>query len=110
MKITFQGFFGDGDHTFALTDPIIAELEQLTDKGIGSIYQRAIKMEFQASDLTAIIRLGLIGGGMAPERAARLVATYADNRPLSETYPLALDILDARWNGTPDDKPEEAAQ
>lgn len=108
--ITFTGFFGDTDHAFALTDPMIAELEQLTGRGIGAVYQRAIKMEFAAADLAAIIRLGLIGAGMAPQQAAHLVATYAVDRPLSETYPLALDILDARWNGTPTDTAKEDAQ
>ncbi len=37
---------------------------------------------------------------MAPQQAMQLTDTYARNRPLAETYPLALDILDARWNGT----------
>jgi hypothetical protein len=98
--ITHTGFFGDGDHVFALTDPMLIEIERLTGQGIGAIYQRAVAMAFSASDLVEIIRLGLIGGGMAPQQAMTLTDTYARNRPLAETYPLALDILDARWNGT----------
>ena len=96
--ISVTAFFGDGDHTFALTDPMILELERLTAP-IGSLYQRAVAMQFAASDLIEVIRVGLIGGGMAPQTAMELTDTYAVNRPLSETYPLALDILDARWNG-----------
>ena len=98
--ITHTAFFGEGDHAFTLTDSMILELERVTDQGIGALYQRAVAMQFSASDLVEIIRLGLIGAGMAPQAAMQLTDTYARNRPLAETYPLALDILDARWNGT----------
>ena len=98
--ITHTGFFGDGDHTFALTDDMITELERVSEVGIGTLYQRAIAMQFSVADIAQTIRLGLIGGGMAPQKALQLVDTYAANRPLAETFPLALDILDARWSGT----------
>jgi hypothetical protein len=101
MNIHHTGFFGDAEHTFKLTDDMIAELERLTGVGIGALYQRAVAMQFSAADLTNIIRLGLIGGGMNPQQAKTLTDTYAVNRPMSETFPVALDILDARWNGTP---------
>lgn len=97
-----EQFFGDATHTFALTDPMILELERLTDTGIGALYLRAVNMSFTLTDLVEIIRLGLIGGGMAPEQAKTLTTTYGTNRPISETYPLAMDILDARW-GEPKD-------
>ena len=100
-------FFGDGDHTFALTDTQITELERICDLGIGAIYTRAIRMEFKLTDLTEIIRLSLIGGGMTPQNAMQLTDTYARNRPMNETYPLALDILDARWGEATE---QEAAQ
>ena len=98
--IQHHTFFGDGPHAFALTDPMLTELERLTGMGIGALYQRTVAMQFHAAHLTEIIRLGLIGGGMAPEQAQRLTATYATNRPFDEIVPLALDILDARWSGT----------
>ncbi len=92
-----EAFFGDGDHVFALTDPMIAELERITDLGIGALYQRAINMRFALVDLVEIIRLSLIGGGKTPQEAMRLTDTYGRNRPISEILPLVLDILDARW-------------
>jgi len=98
--ITHRAFFGTADHDFTLTDDMITELERLTDIGIGAFYQRVIAMHFKAADLAEIIRLGLIGAGMHPQAAMQLTDTYARNRPMSETFPLALDILDARWNGT----------
>ena len=110
MKLTHQAFFGDGDHEFALTDTMIAELERLADLGIGALYLRAVNMQFRLADLIAIIRLGLIGGGTAPERAAQLVDISARNQPIDELYPLALDILDARWGGAAGDETETPAE
>lgn len=99
MKHT--AFFGDAEHAFALTDPMIAELERLSDLGIGAIYLRLVRAQFKLADLVEIIRLGLVGGGTAPDAAMRLVDTYARNQPLERLYPLAFDILDARWSGAP---------
>tara|TARA_R110002049_G_scaffold10127_1_gene50176 strand:- start:138250 stop:138579 length:330 start_codon:yes stop_codon:yes gene_type:complete len=98
--ITHTAFFGTAEHAFCLNDDIITELERLTDTGIGAFYQRVIAMHFNAADLAEIIRLGLIGAGMHPQEAMQLVNAYARNRPMAETFPLALDILDARWTGT----------
>ncbi|MFC0200589.1 gene transfer agent family protein [Paracoccus rhizosphaerae] len=100
MTITHRAFFGDGERAFTLTDPMIAELERLTATGIGSLFLRLTRSDFRLNDLTEVIRLGLIGGGTSPEDAARMVETYARHRPITEVLPLALDVLDARWNGT----------
>lgn len=103
MKHT--AFFGDDEHSFALTDPMIEELENLSGLGIGAIYLRAVNMQFKLADLVEIIRLSLIGGGSTPEQAARLTDTYARNRPIDELYPLAMDILDVRWGNSEDKEP-----
>lgn len=103
MSIRHAAFFGDGEHVFALTDQMIAELERLAETGIGALYLRVVAGTFNMADLPEIIRLGLIGGGTAPQDAARLTDTYARNRPLAEVYPLALDVLDARWSGNAGD-------
>lgn len=97
MKHT--AFFGDATYTFALTDAMIHELEQKTGTGIGALYQRIVSAQFRVADIVEIIRLALIGGGTAPAVAQQLVTTYAKDRPFSETFPLSLEILDARWNG-----------
>lgn len=100
MTITHRAFFGDGERSFILTDPMITELERLTGTGIGGLFLRLTRSDFRLVDLVEIIRLGLIGAGTAPEDAARLVKTYARHRPIGVILPLALDVLDARWNGT----------
>ncbi|HEV7335544.1 MAG TPA: gene transfer agent family protein [Bosea sp. (in: a-proteobacteria)] len=93
-------FFGDGEKTFALTDPMAKELEQKAGIGIGALYQRLMSAHFYLADLTETIRLGLIGAGTSPADAQRLVETYATDRPVMEIVPLALDIVEARWSGT----------
>lgn len=98
--IDHTAFFGDGPRLFRLTDAMTAELEHLTETGIGGLFMRMTRNDFRLSDLTQVIRLGLIGGGTNPEEAARLVDTYARQRPLAEILPLALDVLDARWSGS----------
>jgi hypothetical protein len=95
-------FFGDATYTFALTDTMIHELQNKTGVGIGALYLRVVNSQFHVADLTEVIRLGLIGGGTAPATAQRLIDAYAVNRPFDETFPLALDILDARWTGKPE--------
>lgn len=97
---THRQFFGDGERTFSLTPVLIVELERKTGAGIGGLCRRLFAGDFRHADLTETIRLALIGGGEAPEDAAALVATYAAHRPLAETYPLAVAILETVWFGT----------
>lgn len=95
-------YFGDGEKTFALTTEMILELERTTGVGIAALYARFMRQHFHFADMIEIIRTGLIGGGTSPLAAQTLVDTYAKPRPIMEVFPLAFDILDARWNGTPD--------
>lgn len=99
-----RAFFGDGERAFAITPELIGELEHKTGAGIGGLCRRLFAGDFRHTDIIETIRLALIGGGAAPEEAAHLVATYAAGRPLSETYPLAVAILETLWFGAA--KPE----
>lgn len=92
-------FFGDGEKTFALTPVEIIELERVTGAGIGALCQKVFAGYFAHKDLIETIRLGLIGGGTSPKDAAALVAAYAVARPLAETQPLAVSILEVLWTG-----------
>lgn len=102
---THTCFFGDRDRAFALPPAMIAELERLTGAGIGGLCRRLFAGEFHHAHVVETIRLGLIGGGEMPQRAAELVATYAATRPLAETYPLAVAILETAWFGSSQDEP-----
>lgn len=101
MTTRITRFFGDGEHTFQLTGKLIVEFETKAGAGIGAIFARLGARAFRHSDIIETIRLGLIGGGMAPLDAARLVTTYGADRPLAETLPVALAIMEAVFFGAP---------
>ena len=83
--------WGDGEYTFALKAKQIEELEHLCDEGIGRICARvASRIDFKYRHIRETIRLALIGGGMEPVSANRLVATYVDGYPLNP-YMIAPD-------------------
>lgn len=95
-----RAFFGDREHTFCLTPPMIAELERATDSAVGAIYGRLSRMEFAMRDVRETIRLGLIGGGMTPQRAAEMIETYVDPQPLAATASTALAVMVALFFGS----------
>lgn len=98
-QISHRAFFGDGEHAFCLTDPMLVELERITGLGVGALYLQLVGMAYPATVLREIIRLGLIGAGTAPQEAMRICDAYASNRPLAEIFPLAFDIMEVRWTG-----------
>lgn len=97
--ISHSAYFGDGEKTFTLTSQMIDELQRKTGAGIGALYARFMRQDFHFADMVEIIRTALIGAGTSPADAQTLVDTYAKPRPIMEVFPLAFDILDARWNG-----------
>lgn len=105
--ITHRAFFGDGEYAFTLTDPMLAELENITGLGAGALYFQMLNLAYPSEYLREIIRLGLIGGGMNPEKAKRLCDAYGANRPLAETLALAWEIMAARWTGSAKDETAE---
>ena len=94
-------FFGDAEYPFCLTAKMTLELEKTTGAGIGALCTRVFNRQFSHSDISETLRLSLIGAGMAPERAASLVATYAIDRPIFESYPIAVAVLELVWLGHP---------
>lgn len=94
-------FFGDADHAFDLAKPeLIRELENLTGVGIGALVGRVVETRtFFHADLEAVLRLGLIGGGVHPKPAAHLVETYLPLMPLAEAQIIAMGALNALWFG-----------
>ena len=87
-------FFGDGDHDFRLEPDLIVELERVTGAGIGGLSRRFFVGDFSFTELTQVLRLGLIGGGMKPEEAHSLVTTYAARMSVTELYAVALPVIE----------------
>lgn len=97
-------FFGDAEHSFRLTAPMVIELERKTGAGIGALCTRVFAKQFSQSDLQETIRCALIGGGMDPKRAAEMIAAYAVDRPIMEIYSLAVAVVEAAFFGLPNQK------
>ncbi|GAB9247214.1 gene transfer agent family protein [Bradyrhizobium diazoefficiens] len=98
--MAFSAFFGDQEHKFKLTAPLIRELEKQCGP-IGALCNRVFSRNFAQADLNETIRLALVGGDTAPKRAAELIAVYVEGRPLIETYELASKILERTLFGNP---------
>lgn len=102
--ITFK--WGDGEHVFALRLAQIEELQEKVDCGPLALMQRLRDGNWREADLRQVIRLGLVGGGMEPIAALKLLDRYVfPARPLMEAVVPAQAILSAALWGVEDDQP-----
>lgn len=99
--------WGDGTHRFALRWGELAELQEKTDAGPYVVLQRLHTGSWRVEDVSNVIRLGLVGGGMTPPEAMKKVRFYVEQRPPLESVPYAVAILSASLLGAPDEPPGE---
>ena len=98
--------FGDGEHRFRLAIGELRELEEKRDAGSPLILRRLMSNEYRVDDVYEVIRLGLIGGGMAATDALKLVKRYVSDRPAwHENSMLASAVLGAALMGVEDEEP-----
>lgn len=72
----------------------VLDLEEACGKvGVGALYLRMGRHEYFAKDVYHTILRGLIGGGMAPSEARRLVDDRFDHVPMATSLNLAVEIL-----------------
>lgn len=83
------------------------ELEAKCDAGIQRIMQRLLSGDARVDDYRETIRLGLIGGGMAPVTATKLVVDYVDGRPRIESISVAVAVLMTLCTGRNADDAED---
>lgn len=74
-------FFGDDEHVFRLAWKQLIELQEKRNAGPAIIMQHMLSGEWYVEDIREVIRVGLIGGGMAPNAALNLVRAYVEERP-----------------------------
>ena len=103
--------WGDGEHKFNIAKlKCVLELEEKCGVGVAEIYQRITTGKWKFNDIRETLRLGLIGGGMPPDRAIRLINRYCDDRPWSESILPAQAILIAAIVGVPGDELTKKAE
>ena len=98
----FTAFLGDFEHRFDLRGKHVAELERLSGTGIGTIFKRLTEGHYRHADIRHVISLALIGSGeMTPKLASAFCDVWVTDRPILESYPVALSILERLWFGAP---------
>ena len=63
---------------------------------------------WKVQHISEIIRLGLIGGGLAPTEALKMTRNYVESRPPLENLSLAQAILALSLQGAPEEAKGEA--
>jgi hypothetical protein len=107
MSAKVRQFFGGKDRTFLLTIGGLEELQDLTRFGPRALLQR-IAAEFRPDDIRETLRLGLIGGGMEGEAAARMVDREVVPGRLLKCGAPAIAVLSRALDGDEDDAPGES--
>lgn len=95
--------WADGTFPFALRWGELAELQEKTDAGPYVVLHRLHSHQWRVEDISNVIRLGLIGGGMTPSEAIKKVRFYVEARPPLENHAFAIAILSAGLLGAPDE-------
>jgi Phage tail tube protein, GTA-gp10 len=96
--------WGDGEHKFNVAKiKAVLELEEKCNAGIAEIFRRISDGKWRINDVRETLRIGLIGGGMPPDKAMRLINRYCDDRPWTESLQPAMVVLMAAMVGVPGD-------
>lgn len=96
--------WADGDFRFRLAWGQLVELQERCNSGPYVVLNRLYDGQWRMEDITNVIRLGLIGGGMSPTEALGKVRTYVEDRPPLENVLVAQAILAAGLHGAPEEK------
>lgn len=98
--------WANGEDQFCLSKVgLILDLEEKCKAGLAAILARIVNSQWGLNDIRETIRLGLIGGGMAPDKAMIAVRNHVDENPngLTPSVMVAYAILEAVLVGVPDD-------
>ena len=91
-------FFGEAETVFRLDIGAIRRLEEKRGCGIFALQRRMVDQSAWIDDVVEVLRQGLIGAGMPPAEAARLVTAYGPGSGLGsaiDAYALAVLVLHA---------------
>lgn len=95
--------FADGAHDFALKIGQLEELQEKCDAGPEEIFDRISSGKWRLNDIREPLRLGLVGEGMDPIKAAILVDRYAGSGSLAMWKNTAQSVILAALVGAPDE-------
>ena len=101
--------FADDEHRFRLRIGELRELQEKCKAGPPVILQRLASQSWMLEDVAETIRLGLVGGGMAPSEALKRVQTYVHAGGWFENVLVAHRALSAAIVGPEDEDLGEKA-
>lgn len=87
--------FGDGEQTFRLDWKLASAWEKENGSLMANFRYMLSTKSLTLSDARSIIHMGLVGAGQAPAAATIMVQKWVEDRPLGESLPTVLAILEA---------------
>lgn len=96
--------WADGTYQFRLAWGQLVELQEKVDAGPFVILQRLNSGGWRVQDISQVIRLGLVGGGMKQADALKLVRLHVEAFPPAENLMVAQAVLAAGLMGAPDEE------
>jgi hypothetical protein len=109
------GELGGEEYEFCLRWGELIELQESRDAGPQFIFTRMLAGQWQMQDVREVVRLGLVGGGVAPAAAIKLVRAHVEQRPQDiggedGLLVLAVKILAAALHGVPEEPAGKAGE
>lgn len=95
--------WADGTFHFRLAWGELAKLQEACGSGPYVVLNRLLDSSWRIEDISNVIRLGLIGGGMAPVDALQKVRSWVEARPPMENLATARAVLMAGLMGAPEE-------
>jgi hypothetical protein len=105
--------WADGTYTFRLAWKELGLLQEACDAGPLVVLSRLQDGTWRIDDISHVLRLGLIGGGMSPAEALKKIRAYVMDRVPAENALAAQVVLAAACYGAPEESvgnPEAASQ
>jgi len=107
-SVTFD--WADGTFQFRLGWGEIAKLQEACDAGPFVILDRLNAKACKIEDISNVLRLGLVGGGLTPVEALKKTRAYVEARPPAENLLPAIAVLSAGCYGAPEEGIEKKLQ
>lgn len=96
--------WADGTYHFRIAWGELELLQEACECGPYVVLSRLYDNTWNVGDISHVIRLGLVGGGMAPVEALKKVRAYVEARPPMESIETAKAVLLAALMGVPEEK------
>lgn len=102
--------FGDAEYLFRLAWGELAKVQEACDAGPFVVLDRLRDSSCRLEEIAEVIRWGLIGGGLEPAKATRLIKLYVEGRPPAENRLTAYVVMAAGCHGAPEEQIEKKSE